>query len=85
MNILVLLVFGAVVGWLTSIVLKTNTSQGLLGDIVLGVIGALVGGWLFNALGEPGVSGFNLYSIIVAIIGAVVFSLVGRAFARMFN
>jgi uncharacterized membrane protein YeaQ/YmgE (transglycosylase-associated protein family) len=56
-----------------------------LGDIVLGIIGALVGGWIFNLLGEPGVSGFNLYSVIVAVIGAVVFTIVGRAFARMFR
>jgi uncharacterized membrane protein YeaQ/YmgE (transglycosylase-associated protein family) len=41
-------------------------------DIILGVIGAVVGGWLFHTFGMPGVTGFNLYSMLVAIAGAVV-------------
>jgi uncharacterized membrane protein YeaQ/YmgE (transglycosylase-associated protein family) len=84
-NILVTLVFGALVGWLASIVAKTNSQQGLLGDVVLGIIGSLVGGMLFNLFGEPGVSGFNLYSIIVGVIGALVFLVIGRAFMRLFS
>jgi uncharacterized membrane protein YeaQ/YmgE (transglycosylase-associated protein family) len=41
-------------------------------DIILGVVGAFVGGWLFNTFGMPGVSGLNVYSMVVAVIGAVV-------------
>ncbi len=66
------LIIGAIAGWLASIVMKTNAEQGLLLDIIVGIIGALIGGFLFNAIGAPGVTGFNLWSLIVAFIGAVV-------------
>ncbi|MBV9812647.1 MAG: GlsB/YeaQ/YmgE family stress response membrane protein, partial [Acetobacteraceae bacterium] len=46
--------------------------QGVFIDIILGIIGAVVGGWIFNAFGASGVNGFNIYSIIVAIIGAII-------------
>jgi uncharacterized membrane protein YeaQ/YmgE (transglycosylase-associated protein family) len=51
-------------------------------DIVLGIVGAVLGGWLFNAFGMPGVSGLNLYSFAVAVIGAVVFLIVYHALTR---
>ena len=50
----------------------SGSGQGLLLDIVLGIVGAVVGGYLFTALGATGVTGFNLYSMFVAIVGAVV-------------
>lgn len=82
MNLIVLLIFGALVGWLASILVKTNASQGLLGDIILGVIGAWVGGFIMNFFGQPGVTGFNIYSLLVGILGAVVFVVIGRAITR---
>lgn len=66
------LIVGAVAGWLASLVMKTNHQQGLLMDIVVGIVGAFIGGFLFNQFGSAGVTGFNVWSVIVAFIGAVV-------------
>ena len=66
------LVVGAVAGWLASIVMKTNRHQGLLMDILVGIVGAFIGGFLFNQLGSAGVTGFNIWSLFVAFTGAVV-------------
>lgn len=76
MNILIWIIFGALAGWLASIFMKNDSST--LEDIVLGVIGAFVGGFVMNFFGQPGVTGFNLYSIIVATLGAVIVIFVGR-------
>ncbi|MDZ7801385.1 MAG: GlsB/YeaQ/YmgE family stress response membrane protein [Trueperaceae bacterium] len=70
MNILLWIVFGAVAGWLASLVMKS--SQGLLMDIVVGIVGAMLGGWLFGQFGAAGVTGFNLPSLLVAVVGAIV-------------
>lgn len=78
MNILIWIIFGAIAGWFASIIMKTDYAQGTLEDIILGVVGAMVGGFLFNLLGEPGVTGFNVYSFIVAIVGAIVVISIGR-------
>jgi len=66
------LVIGAIAGWLASIVMKTNQQQGLLMDIVVGIVGAFIGGFLVNQFGSAGVTGFNVWSLFVAFIGAVV-------------
>ena len=78
MGIILWIIFGAVAGWLASLVMKTNYSQGTLYDIVLGIVGAVVGGFLMGLLGQSGVTGFNLYSLAVAVIGAVIVIYVGR-------
>ncbi len=79
MGILLWVVLGALAGWLASIIVKTDSSQGFFGDVILGIIGAVVGGFVMNLLGAPGVTGFNVYSLLVAIGGAVVVVFVGRA------
>jgi uncharacterized membrane protein YeaQ/YmgE (transglycosylase-associated protein family) len=66
------LIIGAIAGWLASMVMGTNYQQGLLLDIVVGIIGAMIGGVLFSVIGAPGVTGFNVWSLFVAFIGAVV-------------
>lgn len=66
------LIVGAVAGWLASLVMKTNRQQGLLMDIVVGIVGAFIGGFLFNQFGTAGMTGFNIWSIFVAFTGAVV-------------
>lgn len=71
MGILLWIVFGAIAGWIASIIMKTNR-QGVLADIIMGIIGAVVGGFAMNLLGQSGVTGFNLYSMVVAVIGAVI-------------
>jgi uncharacterized membrane protein YeaQ/YmgE (transglycosylase-associated protein family) len=71
MSIIAWLVVGLVAGWIGSMIVN-RSGEGPLMDIVLGVVGAIVGGFLFNLIGHSGVSGINLYSILVAVIGSVV-------------
>lgn len=78
MSILLWIIFGAIAGWVASMFMGTNDS--LLMNIVLGIVGAILGGWLMSFLGESGVSGFNLYSFLVAIFGAIVLIAIARAF-----
>lgn len=80
MNILLWIVLGALAGWIADAVMKG--SHGTMEDIILGVIGAFVGGLIFNAFGQPGVTGLNLYSIIVAAVGAMVVIFIGRVIHR---
>jgi uncharacterized membrane protein YeaQ/YmgE (transglycosylase-associated protein family) len=77
MNILLWIIFGAIAGWLASMIAKT--SQGLMVDIIVGVVGAFIGGFVFNAFGSGGVSGFNLYSLLVAVVGAIILLLIVKA------
>ena len=62
--------------------LVNNSGEGLIIDIVLGVIGAVVGGFIFSFFGHSGVTGLNLYSLLVAVIGAVVVLLIYHAVVR---
>jgi uncharacterized membrane protein YeaQ/YmgE (transglycosylase-associated protein family) len=71
MGIVAWIFVGLIAGFLASKVVN-RTGEGMMRDILLGVVGAIVGGWIFNAIGEPGVSGVNLYSILVAFVGGVV-------------
>jgi uncharacterized membrane protein YeaQ/YmgE (transglycosylase-associated protein family) len=72
------LIIGAIAGWLASKVMKTSRQQGLLMDIVVGILGAFVGGFLFEQFGATGTTGFNIWSIFVAFSGAVVLLVVIR-------
>ncbi len=78
MGIILWIIFGALAGWIASIIMKTDYEQGTVKDIVMGIIGAVVGGFLMNMVGQSGVTGFNLYSLLVAVIGAAVVIYVGR-------
>ena len=71
MGIIAWLVVGLVAGWIGSMIINRR-GEGLLLDIVLGVVGAFVGGFLFNMFGAAGGSGLNLYSMLVAVIGSIV-------------
>jgi uncharacterized membrane protein YeaQ/YmgE (transglycosylase-associated protein family) len=73
---------GAVAGWLASVIMKTNESQGTMGDIILGIIGAIAGGFVMNLFGAQGVNGFNLYSLLVAVLGSIVVIYIGRALSH---
>jgi uncharacterized membrane protein YeaQ/YmgE (transglycosylase-associated protein family) len=77
MGILLWIVFGAIVGWIASMVM--GSSEGLLLDIVFGIVGAVLGGWIMSFIGKSGVTGFNLYSFLVAILGAVILIAIVRA------
>ena len=75
-NIILWLIFGALVGWLASIVMGTNARQGAFLNIVVGVVGAMIGGFLFRGLGIGGATindgAFDLGSLLVSFIGAVI-------------
>ncbi|HET9574710.1 MAG: GlsB/YeaQ/YmgE family stress response membrane protein [Methyloceanibacter sp.] len=71
MSVIAWIVLGLIAGFIAS-KLVSGSGQGLLMDIVLGIVGAVVGGYLFTALGATGITGFNLYSMFVAIVGAAV-------------
>jgi uncharacterized membrane protein YeaQ/YmgE (transglycosylase-associated protein family) len=81
MSILAWLVLGLISGFIAS-KLVNKTGEGILLDIILGIVGAVVGGWLFNAVGHTGVTGFNIYSMFVAVVGAVVVLVVYHALFR---
>lgn len=79
MNILLWIILGLIAGWLASVLMRTNSQQGMVADMVIGIIGAVVGGFLMTMLGAAGVTGFNMYSLFVATLGAVVLIAVRRA------
>lgn len=71
MSFLAWVVLGLISGFIASKIVS-KTGQGVLMDIVLGIVGAVLGGWLFNTIGHTGVTGLNLYSILVSVVGAVI-------------
>ncbi len=77
MDIIFWIVLGALAGFIADVLMKSN--HGMLEDILLGIVGAFVGGFVMNTLGQPGVTGFNLYSLVVAVIGAIILIFLGRA------
>ena len=70
-----------VAGFIASKIVN-KSGQGFILDIVLGIVGAVIGGWLFTTFGMAGVTGFNLYSLLVAIAGAALFLVVYHALMR---
>ncbi len=81
MSIVAWIVLGLIAGFIGS-KLVNKTGEGFILDIALGIVGAVVGGWLFSMFGMSGVTGLNIYSLIVAVVGAVVFLLAYRAIRR---
>ncbi|MBV8716474.1 MAG: GlsB/YeaQ/YmgE family stress response membrane protein [Chloroflexi bacterium] len=80
MSIIAWIVLGLIAGWLAGMIMKGG-GYGLIGDIVLGVVGALIGGWITGALlGRDMVNGFNIETLIVAVIGAIVLIAISRLF-----
>ena len=78
MEIIAFLVLGGIAGWVGSLVMGTDGSQGITLNIVVGVVGAFLGGFLFQFFGATGKTGFNLYSLLVAIVGSIVLLWVVR-------
>jgi uncharacterized membrane protein YeaQ/YmgE (transglycosylase-associated protein family) len=79
MNLILWILLGLIAGWLASVVMKTRSTQGPLLNIVLGIVGALVGGFAMSMLGFAGITGFDVYSILVATLGAVTLIWLRRA------
>lgn len=82
MEIIIWIVFGALAGWIASMIMKTDAEQGAILNIVVGIVGAMIGGWIMSTIGQSGVSGFNIYSLLVAILGAVVLIAIVKALRR---
>jgi len=82
MSFLAWIVLGLVSGFIASKIVN-KSGAGTIMDIVLGIVGAVVGGWLFNTIGHVGVTGLNRYSILVAVVGAIVVLLIYHALFRV--
>ncbi len=82
MGIILWIIFGALVGWVASLFMKTDAEQGTILNIVVGIVGAVLGGWLMSFFGKSGISGFNIYSFIVALLGAILFIAIVKALRR---
>ena len=80
MSIIAWIILGLIAGFIGSKIVN-QSGEGLLLDIVLGIVGALVGGFVFNAIGAVGVTGLNVYSLVVAVIGAIVVLVLYHAVA----
>ncbi len=81
MNILAWIVLGLVAGFIGSKIVN-KSGEGFFLDIILGIVGAVVGGFLFNQFGASGVSGLNLYSLLVAVVGAIIVLVIYHALFR---
>ena len=81
MSILAWIVLGLIAGFIGSKIVN-KSGEGILMDIVLGILGAVAGGWLFNQFGHSGVTGLNIYSLVVAVIGAVILLVIYHAIRR---
>jgi uncharacterized membrane protein YeaQ/YmgE (transglycosylase-associated protein family) len=75
-------ILGGFAGWLAGWAVGVSPRQGCLVDIVIGIVGALIGGTLFTLIGGAGFTGFNLWSLFVAFIGAVILLLIIRALGK---
>lgn len=72
MGIIGWIILGGLAGWIASMIQKTDGQMGILANIVVGVVGAFIGGFVFSLFGGEGVTGFNIYSFLVALVGAVI-------------
>ena len=81
MSFLVWIVLGLVAGFIASKIVNKQ-GEGLFLDVILGIIGAVVGGWLFALFGASGVTGVNLYSLLVAVAGAILVLFAYHALRR---
>ena len=80
MSFLAWIVLGLIAGFIASKIVN-KSGEGVIMDVILGIVGAVVGGWLFNTFGHMGVTGLNLYSILVAVVGAIIVLIIYHALA----
>jgi len=81
MSIITWIILGLISGFIASKIVN-KSGAGAITDILLGIVGAVVGGWLFNSIGHMGVTGLNLYSILVSVVGAVLVLIIYHALFR---
>lgn len=81
-GIVLWIIFGALVGWIASMIMRTDDSQGGFANIVVGIIGAIIGGFVARLFGWDGVTGFNIGSFLIALLGSVLLLALMRMFTR---
>ena len=72
MGLLSWIVLGGLAGWVASMIMKNNRSMGIIANIIVGIVGAFIGGFIMNMLGGHDVTGFNIESFLIALLGSVV-------------
>lgn len=82
MELLLWVLLGGIAGWVASIITGNNESQGMLGNIVVGIVGAFIGGFILRLFGGGTPSGFNLASLLTAVLGAVILLTIMKGFRR---
>ena len=85
-NILIWIIAGAVIGWVASIIMRTNSRQGLIADIIVGIVGAFVGGYLLSPLFNAGTinqGDFSLPALLVSLGGAVILLAISKLFRNI--
>lgn len=82
MNVILWLIFGAIVGWVASLITSSDKRFGGLANIVIGILGAAIGGYLSRFVGSSGVTGFNVMSFLVALVGAVILLVIVNMFSH---
>lgn len=82
-DIILWIVLGALAGWIASMIMKTNAEQGALANIIIGILGALIGGFLMQFLfGTNTAQGINFTTLLTAVLGAVILLAIIKAFRR---
>jgi len=79
LDVILWILFGALAGWIASMIMKTDARMGAVGNIVVGIIGSFIGGFLYRLLTGTTVEGFNFISLLVAIVGAIILLAIVKA------
>ena len=82
MGIISWIILGALAGWIASKMMSTDKSMGAIANIVVGIIGALIGGFVMNFFNRAGVDGINIYSLFVALLGSIILLAIVKAVNR---
>ena len=84
MGVIIWLIIGGVVGWLASIIMRTNAQQGIVLNVVVGIVGAVLGGWLISPLVGAGTinQGISIASFLVSLVGAIILLAIVNLFRR---